>query len=184
MGAIFRNVNIVEYKSPEASLSLEDYHKVLAYAYLYCSLHGLKSKNVTISFVITKCPQDLMSYFREELGYEVEEKWPGIYHVKGGEFGGMQVVLTRKLREEDGGLWLKGLREDLKGEELREILEKSRGMPKGSPLAAYLWIVAGANKARFKELMTMSSAFEEVLEECGLIEKWEDRGREDCRVLV
>jgi hypothetical protein len=69
----------------------------------------------------------------------------------------------------------------LKEEELREIMERGKGIPKGSPLAAYLWMVIGANKAVFKELMRMSSAFEEVLEECGLTAKWESRGREQGR---
>jgi DNA invertase Pin-like site-specific DNA recombinase len=39
-------------------------------------------------------------------------------------------------------------------------------------------MVAGANRETFKELVTMTNGFEEVLEECGLIAKWEARGRE------
>jgi predicted transposase YdaD len=40
-------------------------------------------------------------------------------------------------------------------------------------------MVAGANREEFKELMKMSDAFEEVLEECGLIAKWRAEGREE-----
>jgi predicted transposase YdaD len=42
-------------------------------------------------------------------------------------------------------------------------------------------MVAGAGREKFKELVTMPSAFEEVLEECGLIAKWEARGLEKGR---
>jgi hypothetical protein len=38
LGAIFRKVNIVEYKSPGKSLSLKDFHKTEAYGRLYSGM--------------------------------------------------------------------------------------------------------------------------------------------------
>ncbi|MDR3147518.1 MAG: hypothetical protein LBU00_03965 [Treponema sp.] len=145
LGAIFRAVNIVEYKSPRDSLSVVDYHKVEAYGRLYSVLHKVDITDMTLSFVVEAYPRKLVKYLREVSGYEVEEVVPGIHRVKGGGFGGMQIVETKMLREEDGGLWLRDLRGGLKVE----------------------------------ELVRMSSAFEEVMEECGLIAKWKKAGWDD-----
>ena len=82
----------------------------------------------------------------------------------------------------EGLIWLKELRGGLNGERLREILEKSRDMPKGAPLSAYLYTVLQANSQGFKEILAMSDAsFEAVLEEYGLTAKWEAKGREEGR---
>jgi hypothetical protein len=86
---------------------------------------------------------------------------------------------TKKLREEDGGIWLRDLRGGLKREELGWILEESKRMPEGTPVGAYLWMVVGANEAEYKELVEMASKFEKLMEECGLAAKWEARAREE-----
>jgi hypothetical protein len=182
LGAIFRKVNIVEYKSPGHSLSLADYDKVGAYARLYNVLKNVGLKNMTITFVAEAYPRKLIVSLKETFGYEVTEKWPGIYYLAGGELGGVQIVETKKLREEDGGVWLRDLRGDLKREELRGIMERGWGMPEGTPLAAYLYIVFQANSAEVEEVVEMPRTkkitFEEVLEKHGYIAKWEARARD------
>jgi hypothetical protein len=179
LGTIFRSVNIVEYKSPGHSLSLADYDKTGAYARLYNVLKNIGLKNMTITFVAEAYPRKLIVSLKETFGYEVTEQWPGIYHLAGGEIGGVQIVETKKLREEDGGVWLRDLRGDLKQEELRRILEGSKRMPAGTPLAAYLYMVVGANEAGYKELVAMSNKFDKLMEECGLAAKWKAAGREE-----
>jgi hypothetical protein len=52
LGAIFRGVNIVEYKSPAACLSIEDFHKAGAYARLYSAREGTPTTDMTITFVV------------------------------------------------------------------------------------------------------------------------------------
>ncbi|MDR3148243.1 MAG: hypothetical protein LBU00_07705, partial [Treponema sp.] len=120
---------------------------------------------------------------KETFGYEVTEKWPGIYHLAGGELGGVQIVETKKLREEDGGVWLRDLRGDLKREELRGIMEKGWGMPEGMPLAAYLYVVFQANSATVEEVVEMPRTkkitLEEIFEKHGYIAKWKAAGREE-----
>jgi hypothetical protein len=96
-----------------------------------------------------------LKYLREVYGYGVREERPRIYRVEG-EVLGVQVVETGKLREEDGGVWLRDLRGGLKGEELQGIIERVRGIPKGMPVAAYLYRVLQANSLGFKELVEMS----------------------------
>jgi hypothetical protein len=180
IGAIFKGVNIVEYKSPGDYLSTEDYHKAGAYARLYSVLNGVEITDMTITFVGEAYPRKLVKHLREVCGYKVREDRPGIYYAAGDLFE-VQIIESKGLREEDGGGWLRDLRGGLNGERLQAIIEKSRGMPKGSPLSAYIYMVFGANRAGVKELRGMADAFEEVLEEYGFIEKWEERGREEGR---
>jgi hypothetical protein len=179
LGAIFRGVNIIEYKSPGHSLSIADYLKAGAYARLYSVLSRTAITGMTLSFVVESYPRKLLNYLGEEFGYEINEKWPGIYYVGGGEVGGVQVVETKKLREEDGGIWLRGMRGDLRVNELRGIMERGRKMPEGAPLAAYLHMVFRANRVGFEEIVKMADGFEEVLERHGFIAKWKEAGREE-----
>jgi hypothetical protein len=39
-----------------------------------------------------------LNHLKKAYGYEVEEVRPGIYHIRGGDFGGMQVIETKRLR--------------------------------------------------------------------------------------
>jgi hypothetical protein len=179
LGAIFRKVNIVEYKSPGKSLSIKDFHKTEAYGRLYSSMNPEDIADMTISFVLESRPRKLLNHLKKAYGYGVEELRPGIYHIRGGDFGGMQVIETKRLREEDGGIWLRDLRKGLKREELRGILERGNEIPEGMPLAAYLQVVFRANSAEVEEVAEMPDAFERMLERHGFIAKWKDEGRKE-----
>jgi hypothetical protein len=178
IGAIFRDVNIIEYKSPGSHLSIHDFHKVGAYARLYSVQNGVATKDMSISFVGEARPRKLLDYLKEEYRFAVKEQRPGIYYVEGDIFP-IQIIESKRLGEEEGSIWLKDLRGGLNGEQLREIIEMSRNMPKGAPLSAYLHTVLQANSQGVRELITMSEAsFEAVLEEYGLTAKWEAKGLE------
>jgi hypothetical protein len=180
IGAIFKRVNIVEYKSPRDYLSIGDFHKTGACARLYSALYGVDITDMTVSFVAEARPQKLLDYLRKVYRYEVREEWPGIYHVRG-DILGIQIIEVKRLGEGEA-VWLKALRGGLNGERLRKIIEISRGMPKGAPLSAYIYILLQANVSGFREVLAMSDAsFEEVLEEFGLTAKWEAKGREEGR---
>jgi hypothetical protein len=178
IGAIFREVNIVEYKSPGDHLSIKDFHQAGAYARLYSVQNEVEMREMTISFVAEAYPRKLIEYLREEYKYEVREERGGIYRVEG-ELVGIQIIESKRL-EEGSAIWLKGLRGGLKGEGLREIIEEGRKMPRGAPIRAYMYVVLGANSEGLREVMRMTEAsFEAVLEEFGLPAKWEARGREE-----
>ncbi|MDR0730478.1 MAG: hypothetical protein LBF63_02345, partial [Treponema sp.] len=157
LGAIFRGVNIVEYKSPTVRLSIEDYHKAGAYARLYSVRERIPTTDITITFVVARYPKKVLNYLQKTYGYQVKEMWPGIYYIEGDIFR-IQIIESGKIREEDGGGWLKNLRGGLNGELLREIIERGKRMPKGSPLSAYLYMVLQANVPGAKELAAMSEA--------------------------
>jgi hypothetical protein len=178
LGLIFRQVNILEYKSPGDYFSMRDYLKVGAYVRLYCYLNGIPVGEITISLVGDRFPRKLMKELAK-LGYEIREEWPGIYYVSGDMFK-VQVIETKKLREGDGGIWLRDLRGGLKGEELGEILRIGKGLGKEAPMGAYLHALIQANMMGFKEMVEMNDAvtIEDVLEEYGFTARWEARGLE------
>jgi hypothetical protein len=79
IAAIFRKDNILEYKSPEDYLSVEDFYKVYGYACLYAALNKVPVTDLTLTFVESRHPRKLLGHLREVLGYRVEEPWSGIY---------------------------------------------------------------------------------------------------------
>jgi hypothetical protein len=179
IGALFRRVNIVEYKSPADYLSIGDYHRVGAYARLYSAGEGTEAEEITISFVVGRYPKKLMRYLVKKYGYEVEEVRPGVHYIRGDIFA-MQVVESGKIEGEGGGEWLKDLRGGLNGEQIEEIIERGGRMPEGSPLSAYMYMILQANMPGVKEMTEMSgAALEKVMREYGFIEKWKTEGREE-----
>jgi hypothetical protein len=177
IGALFRGVNLVEYKSPQDYLAKDDFHKVGAYARLYSVLNQVDITDITVSFVGEAHPRKLLEYLKGVYRYEAAEKWPGIYHVSG-DIMPVQIIESKRLREDDD-IWLRDLRGGLDAERLKKVLEAGKGMPKGSPLSAYINMVLRANPRGLQEVMKMSdAALEAIFEEFGLTEKWIERGIE------
>ena len=81
--AIFRDVNLLEFKSPDDYVSIADFYKVYAYACLYVSLEKIPITSLSISFVESHYPKKLLRHLRNIRGYAVEETASGIYTVKG-----------------------------------------------------------------------------------------------------
>jgi hypothetical protein len=185
IGTLFRNVNIVEYKSPSDYLSTGDFHKVYAYALLYCSQSGIKAADLSISLVVEARPRKLFRYLKQEHGIKAREQRPGIYYLEGAFFP-TQVIETKRLEEAGGGIWLKDLRRGLNGEQLQEIMELIRKIPEGIFLSAFLHILIQANSSGAREMMAMSGAvvkelLEEFSEKYGFTAEWEAKGWEKGR---
>jgi hypothetical protein len=182
IGAIFRDVNVLEYKSPEDYLSTGDFYKAQAYALLYCAQNGIKATNMSLSFVSESHPRKLFKYLKQEHGIEAREQRPGIYYLEGAFFP-TQVIETKRLEEAGGGIWLKDLRRGLNGKRLREIIDLSRRMPEGTPLSAFLYTLIQANRSGAQEMMAMSEAavkavLMEFAEKYGYTAEWEAKGME------
>jgi hypothetical protein len=178
IGAIFREVNIVEYKSPGAYLSVADFHKVGAYARLYSVLNRKETATMSVTFVTATRPRKLLEYLQTVYQFGVRERRPGIYYVEGDIFA-IQIIESSRLEGGGGIQLLKDLREGLNGEQLQRIIEMAGKMPEGMPLSAYLYTLLQANDGGFKEMLAMvNRSVEAVLEEFGLAEKWETKGLE------
>ncbi|MDR0313364.1 MAG: hypothetical protein LBI14_07180 [Treponema sp.] len=83
IAAIFRKENIVEYKSPEDYVSVEDFYMVYGYACLYAALKKVDITELTLTFVESRYPKKLLEHLQGVRKYSVEEKPSGIYSIKG-----------------------------------------------------------------------------------------------------
>jgi len=177
IAALFREVNIVEYKSPDDYVSISDFYKVYGYACLYTSLEKVPVTSLTISFVESRYPRELFDHLREIRAYKVEEKQPGIYTVTG-DILPIQIIDTRHLSA-DENLWLRDLNRLTAQEAWRLIVEASL-QGKAARIGAYLDAITRANREVLQEVFRMSDiklpALVEILEEVGIAAELEARG--------
>lgn len=96
---IFRKYNVIEYKSPDDGLTIDDLYKTIGYA---CILKGtgktvneIDEGDVTVSLFREAYPQALMEHLRQkDVGIRVVA--PGVYYVDGNQFP-VQIVVTGEL---------------------------------------------------------------------------------------
>ena len=168
IGQIFRKYNIVEYKSPEDYLSVDDFYKVYGYACFYKSdtkrVNEIKINEVTISFVCFHYPRELIKHLLEVQNRTVSKKEPGIYYIAGDMFP-MQILVTSELLEASN-LWLRNLTNDLKDissvERLTNEYEKNM---ENSLYSSVMEIVVRANEDKFREVKKMCQALKELFRE-------------------
>ena len=104
IGKIFRGHNILEYKSPQDSMNVDTFIKVIAYACLYKAsevhVNDICLEDITITLMRERRPRELFKWFTKH-GYEICEKYPGIYYVnKDGNFP-IQVIVSSRLAKEN-----------------------------------------------------------------------------------
>lgn len=103
IGRIFRRYNIIEYKSPDDGMSIDDFCKTLGYAYFY---KGMSEKvnevplgELTVSLFRYAKPQkllkELLSY-----GWRIKEYAKGIYYIEGVGIP-VQIVVMEELPIEE-----------------------------------------------------------------------------------
>ncbi|MDR1325333.1 MAG: hypothetical protein LBK00_04770 [Treponema sp.] len=153
---LFLRENIIEFKGPDDYLSVEDFYKVHAYAYLYRSTtKSALIKEMTLTFVEKRHPRNLIEHLEKELGYRVEWKWPGIYYVHGGHFP-VQLIET-KLLEDSENIWLKHLDKGLGVEELATLLNAEYDAEKHEAHTRYIKPLVEANLITLQEVSRMAT---------------------------
>ena len=68
---VFKTWNILEYKSPDDYTSVEDFYKVYAYACLYASFEKVPVNNLTVSFIGSRYPRELLNHLQVTRKYTV-----------------------------------------------------------------------------------------------------------------
>lgn len=141
IGHIFRRHNIIEYKNPNDSMTIDDFFKTQAYACLYKATKGrrvdeIKVREITVSMFRESYPMHMFNTLRA-LGMRIELYQDGIYYIKGNLPFHMQVIVTdqldkqkhqslkvlsKKLAEEDARNFLKRI-ERLTGERDKELID-------------------------------------------------------------
>ncbi len=119
IGKLFRKYNIIEYKSPEDSLNLNTYLKVIAYACLYKTyeehVDDVKLEDITITLVREGKPVKLFRWFRRN-NYHVIKQYPGIYYIEKENHFMTQVLVSRELSKKNQK-WLTLLSRELSEED-------------------------------------------------------------------
>jgi hypothetical protein len=79
---IFREHNLVEYKSPvDKPPTLAVFDKLIGYARIYAAQNEVKISDMTATIVCARTPRKLFKRLREDFDYEILEKEDGIYYI-------------------------------------------------------------------------------------------------------
>jgi hypothetical protein len=176
IGAISRAENIIAYKSLGGCISAWDFYRVYGCACLYAAVNRIPLTGISLTFVGSRYPKELVSRLEEDHGLKVEHVDKGIYTVKGGAMP-IQIIESRQLSAEKNP-WLKSLDNNLGAEDIRWILSTIARMGSAGQSGAYEAITE-ANPESARKALKMgdtSLTLEKVFEEAGLIAKWEAKG--------
>lgn len=168
LGRIFRTHNIVEYKSPDDYLSIDDFYKVYGYACFYKSdvakVDAIKVDDITVTFVCKSYPHKMMKHVENSRQLLVNRYEDGIYYIQG-DIIPMQLIVTSELSEEDN-LWLRYLTNDLHERTTVEQLIEAYGEHRDEKLyKSAMDIIVRANYEKFEEVREMCDALEELMED-------------------
>ena len=104
IGEFFEAVNIFEYKSPEDGLSIDDFYKAVAYAFIYKGndrkTDELHIEDMTLTIVRHTYPRKMMKTL-VRTSFTASEEHPGIYRVEGITGLKGQVIVSSRLPEDD-----------------------------------------------------------------------------------
>ena len=173
IGHIFRKYNIIEYKSPDDYLSIDDFYKVYGYTCFYKSdtptVNQIEVNELTITFISRKYPRKLLRHLELERGFAIQKIESGIYYIVGDAIP-IQFIVANKLSQTEN-LWLKGLTNQLHNYELTAALTKDYYEHKQNTLyESVMDIIMRANKKQFEEANNMCEAMKEFI--------WEHYGDE------
>ena len=177
IAAIFRDANLLEYKSPDDYVSVADFYKVYGYACLYASFEKIPITNMTISFIESRYPAKMLDHLIKVRKYSVEKTSSGIYTVNG-DILPIQFIDNRKLPVEEN-LWLKNLYNRLDKNEFRQISTEAARQGKIARIQAYMHAVFLTNSKMIQEEIQMHEGklgIFKALEEAGWMAELEARG--------
>lgn len=168
IGMIFRKHNIIEYKSPEDSLSVNDFYKVYGYACIYQSntdrVKEIDPEDLTLTFACSHYPRKLLRHLETVRGMRAEYQGGGIYYLKGDPIP-MQLLITPKLTYKEN-YWLQSMRTDLQaGEEIRKLVREYEKHRKSKDHAAVMDLITRANWKQMEVEKKMCDALKELFAE-------------------
>ena len=172
LGEIFKEYNIMEYKSPHDALNIDNFHKALAYAHLFKSendgiVNKYPSESITVSMVRHSFPREMFNILQRE-GFVIEDKYPGIYYIDGDRYFDIQVIVSSELSHKDGK-WLKALQDKLNFEDVSQLvvdMSQNNSVENRDNIQALLDVIFSANKetvSEWKEMSGMGGALAELM---------------------
>lgn len=169
IGRIFRKHNIIEYKSPDDYLCIDDFYKVCGYTYFYKadtpSVNSISIHDLIITFISQKYPRKLLQHLTTTWNYTIKKIENGIYYLLGNLIP-IQFIVTSKLSTKEN-LWLKSLTNQLRDFELTSALAEDYKKHKTNTLyQSVMDIIIRANKQQFsKEVGDVCEALRELTRE-------------------
>ena len=165
IGRIFRQYNIIEYKSPEDNLDIDDFYKVYAYACIYKAdtekIDLIPAAELTITFVCYHYPRAMLDKLQRDRGIMAEKIESGIYYLTGDAIP-VQLIIVPALSN-NNNYWQNNLRNDLKaGGEIRNFIERYGENKKSKLFQALADTVMRANWQELKEERKMCEALREL----------------------
>lgn len=182
IGRIFRKHNIIEYKSPEDYLSINDFYKVYGYTCFYQSetkrVKNIPPEEITMTFICNHYPQKLLEHLKKFKGIEVEKQEAGLYYLLGDSFP-IQLVIVKELSKEEN-YWLQNLRCNLKtGEEIQEVVRRYEQVKHKAYYSDVMNLIVRANQKQMEEEKNMCEALNELFAE--ELKEADLRGRKEGR---
>lgn len=166
IGTFFLGHNIMEYKSPGDTLSMDTLYKVLAYACLYKAETGIPEADITVSLVREGKPLKLLELLAQK--YPVGEHGNGIYHV-GGMLFPVQFIVTGEL-DPAAHIWLRSLTRSMGHGEAEQLLESYVRLEDGTDrlnAGSVVNLASDTNQTLFEQIIKgggfMSDALKEML---------------------
>ena len=173
IGHIMRTYNVIEYKSPEDALTIDDFYKTIGYACLYKGygeyVDAVPINELTIS-IFREARPEKMSLTLQRYGHKIEERYPGIYYVTEYLPIPAQIIVTQEL-EPGEHRSLKILSNHAKKEDVEEFLRKAEGMntPRDRQnVEAVLQVSVRANDELYREIRrdaNMCDALRELMKD-------------------
>ena len=180
---IFRKENIIEYKSPADSLTVDEFYRAFTRAMLHKVLDKVDIADMTLSFVVAVHPRELFKHLRNKLGYTAEERHPGVYVMKGAMMP-IQIIDIRELSEEEN-TWIRSLNRNLSEKNLLWAQDMKEKYDNRVDMNAWLQAVFTANHQAIKEIFSregnnmLAKEFRRTIEEIGLGAIWRQEGFEE-----
>jgi hypothetical protein len=166
IGRIFRAFNIMEYKSPTDYISIKNFYKVSAYAYLLKSdadsANEIPFEDLIISFVSSKAPKLVFEHLIHSRGYELIKQQDGIYYLNREMDIPVQFIALDELSTEH--IWLGALTNRITEEKISKITADYDPAEKNEYKESILDTVVKANYAYIKGWREDNVMSKEVLE--------------------
>ena len=121
IGEFFGEHNLLEYKSPtDHDFNEYSMFQALSYAYYYCDRY--KTKDITLSIVVSKSHFNLMKWLNKQ-GIKYSKRHDGIYTLEGISFlEKVQVVVTEEINS-DLFIWLSALTDKLTESKAKDVVK-------------------------------------------------------------
>lgn len=168
IGRIFRRHNVIEYKSPDDGMTIDDFFKTLGYAYLYKGLgekvEQIPLEELTISLFWATVPKQLFNKLAG-YGYLIEKHVSGIYYVQGLAIPA-QIIVTSELESQNHES-LKVLSKSAEKEDIQKFTEMAKNFkePGDKEKAdAVLQVSVAANKEKYDEVRRSTGMCEALRE--------------------